>query len=83
MNTKLTLKLDGSAIQRAKRYAHSYHISLSRIVEDYFQALGSKSWPPSERLTPLVRELSGVTTAKAARRWREAYAEHLAKKYAR
>ena len=81
MNAKLTLKLDGSEIQRAKRYAQSHHLSLSRIVEDYFRALGSKR-SSSEFLTPLVRELSGAATAKAARRWKEAYAEYLAKKYA-
>ncbi|MBI3083333.1 MAG: hypothetical protein HYY90_03110 [Candidatus Omnitrophica bacterium] len=80
MNTKLTLRLDGAAIQRAKRYAQSSHLSLSRIVEDYFQALGSNR-SSSKLLTPLVREVSGVATAKAARRWKEAYAEYLAKKY--
>ena len=81
MDTKLTLKLDVSAIQRAKQYANRHRMSLSRMVEGYFRALGSKR-TRTESLTPLVRELSGVATAKAARRLKESYAEYLAKKYA-
>ena len=80
MDTKLTLKLDVSAIQRAKQYANQHHVSLSRMVEVYFRALGSRR-THTESLTPLVRELSGVAPAKAARQWKESYAEYLAKKY--
>ena len=81
MDAKLTLRLDASAIQRAKQYANQHRMSVSRMVEGYFRALGSKR-TLTEFLTPLVRELSGVAPAKAARRWKQSYAEYLAKKYA-
>ena len=81
MATKLTLRLDASAIHRAKRYAQQHHLSLSRMVEGYFLTVGSRR-PLAESLTPLVRELSGIAPTKSARQWKEAYAEYLTKKYA-
>lgn len=77
---KLTLKLDVSVIERTKEYARQRHLSLSGMVENYFRALTGDQ-PAHRQLTPLVRELSGVAPARAGRRWKQAYAEYLAKKY--
>ena len=38
MDTKLTLKLDSVAIERARRYARRRGTSLSRLVEQYFNS---------------------------------------------
>jgi hypothetical protein len=77
---KLTLKLDQAVIERTKEYAKERHLSLSGMVENYFRAL-TGSRPAQRQLTPLVRELSGVAPAKAGRRWKQAYADYLTKKY--
>jgi hypothetical protein len=42
VETKLTLKLDKSAIDSAKQYAKKHKRSLSRMVENYFRNLSSE-----------------------------------------
>ena len=37
MDTKLTLKLDKTVIEKAKEYAESHQKSLSRMIESYLQ----------------------------------------------
>lgn len=39
MNTKLTLKLKKDIIKKAKAYASSQKISLSKIVESYLESI--------------------------------------------
>ena len=39
MDSKLTLKLDAAAIERGRRYAQRRGISLSRLVEQYFNTV--------------------------------------------
>ena len=39
MQTKLTLRLEDSAIENAKRYAHARDTSVSQLVADYFAQL--------------------------------------------
>ncbi|QQO07865.1 DUF6364 family protein [Breznakiella homolactica] len=63
METKLTLKLDKSVIQSAKKYAEKNNRSLSKLVEDYFKNLTSDT-EPKKRYSPLVEELSGVVSEK-------------------
>jgi hypothetical protein len=42
MNTKLTLKLDKNILEKAKEYASLRNLSLSKLVEEYFQKLTVK-----------------------------------------
>ena len=42
MDTKLTLKLNKRAIERAKKYAKKNKQSLSGIVENYFNMISNK-----------------------------------------
>lgn len=39
MDTKLTLKLDNSIIEHAKRYAKDKNTSLSKLIESYLGKL--------------------------------------------
>ena len=39
MDSKLTLKLNESVIERAKQYASSKRLSLSRLIENYLNSL--------------------------------------------
>lgn len=41
MDSKLTLKLDAAAIERGRRYARRRGISLSRMVEQYFNSVST------------------------------------------
>ena len=59
METKLTLKLDRTVIESAKKYAKNSHKSLSRLVEDFFKSLVYENSPP-EKYPPLIEKLSGV-----------------------
>jgi len=63
METKLTLKLDSSVIDSAKKYAKDSHKSLSRLVEDFFKNLTYENSPP-EKYPPLIEKLSGIISEK-------------------
>ena len=61
METKLTLRLNDGVIERAKIYAKSQRISLSKMIESYLDSLTREK--DSEKkipITPLVESLSGV-----------------------
>lgn len=59
MDSKLTLKLDAGVIQRAKRYAKERNMSLSKLIENYLNAL-TKGPSGKIRISPLVESLTGV-----------------------
>lgn len=58
MDKKLTLSLDQNIIERAKDYARSNNISVSKLIEAYLNSLTTKS--NDIEITPLVESLSGV-----------------------
>jgi hypothetical protein len=60
MQTKLTLRLDDALIRKAKQFSSKSGKSVSRLVEDYFAAIGSGLDASGEDLTPRVRSLLGV-----------------------
>jgi hypothetical protein len=58
METKLTLRLRKSVIERAKEYAHNQKISLSKMIEIYLESITASK--EEVETTPLVESLSGV-----------------------
>ena len=80
MNTKLTLNLEKSVIDRAKEYAKAHNISLSRLIESYLSALVSNK-NDDEEITPLVKSLSGVVNLDEDFDHKAAYTEYLIEKY--
>ena len=78
MQTKLTLRLDQKVILRAKRFGKQNQRSLSKIVADYFLALGTER-APKDNWTPLVRSLKGALGGGKLRS--SDYSRHLEKKY--
>ena len=60
MEAKLTLKLDKTVIDSAKKYAKRKKRSLSRIVENYFSALVSERNYHPKKHSSVVRSLSGI-----------------------
>ena len=83
METRLTLKLNESVIEKAKEYAKMHNISLSKMVEQYLSSIVVKSEvsPKEIELTPLVKELSGVIKIPADYNYKEDYIDYLEKKY--
>jgi len=60
MDTKLTLKLDKKIIEKAKIFARQNNISLSALVEKYFEVLTEKDHEKEPDLSPTVKALSGI-----------------------
>ena len=82
MNTKLTLRLDGDVIGRAKEYARNHKISLSKLIETYLDNITKqkeKSGRPA--FTPLVESLSGVIDLPSDFDYKKEYRDYLEKKY--
>lgn len=80
MHQKLTLSLEKSVIEEAKRYAKQNKISLSKLVESHLQALvhhGTKEF----EITPLVESLSGVVKLPENFEVRDSYTDYLMEKY--
>lgn len=61
MDKKLTLSLSEMVIDKAKVYAKSHNISLSKLIEAYLGTLTSETKKDNEvKITPLVESISGV-----------------------
>ncbi len=54
MAKKLTLNINESMIERAKIYAKSNNISLSKLIESYLSVLTNNK-TEKEEITPLVK----------------------------
>lgn len=62
MDSKLTLKLDKTIIEKAKEYAKEHQVSLSRLIESYLSSLliSSDEKEDEIKITPLIKSLTGV-----------------------
>ena len=82
METKLTLRLNDSVIERAKIYAKNQKISLSKMVESYLDSLTREKDSDSKTsITPLVESLSGVINLPPDFDYKKEYADYLTEKY--
>lgn len=80
MNTKLTINLKQSVIEKAKEYAKSNRTSLSKIIENHLQKITGKN-DPDEKITPLVKSLSGIIDLPKDFDHKKDYTDHLINKY--
>ncbi len=82
MDKKLTLSLNHNVIERAKIYAKSNNISLSKLIEAYLTTLTNKNAKKKETaITPLIKSLSGVIDLPEDFNEKEEYSNYLAEKY--
>lgn len=75
MKKKLTLRLNASAIRKAKSYARARGISVSQLVENHFVLLEAAehhrspveetSLPAPEDVPPLIQAMRGVARGPA------------------
>jgi len=64
MTNKLTLALDDTVVEKAKRYASKRNISLSKLVEFYFSSLTTEHKGKRGALSPITATLSGMVKSK-------------------
>ncbi len=82
METKLTLRLNDIVIERAKIYARSQKISLSKMIESYLDSLTREKEEDNKIfITPLVESLSGVINLPSDFDYKKEYADYLIEKY--
>jgi hypothetical protein len=81
MDRKLTLSLDPAVIEKAKGYAKSNNISLSKLIESYLKSLTQERDQEGSKFTPLVESLSGVINLPEGFDEKEAYSDYLIEKY--
>ena len=84
MDTKLTLKLDKSVIDKAKDYATSHKRSLSRIIESYLRSLISQDDPKDNddiKISSFVKSMSTGVSIPADLDYKKEYSDYLSNKH--
>lgn len=81
MDTKLTLKLDGQIIDKAKEYAAKQNVSLSRIVEAYLQSIVGNQELDTFEISPFIKSLATGVEVPVDFDYQKEYANHLLEKY--
>jgi len=81
MNTKLTLTIEHTIIERAKKYANVKGRSLSDIVENYLNVITKEDTVESIDLTPIVKSLKGTFKASKNIDYKKELSKRLTEKY--
>jgi hypothetical protein len=81
MNTKLTLTIEHTVIERAKNYSRNKGRSLSDIVENYLKVITSEEGEAKKEITPLVKSLKGSFTAPPDFNYKKELTKSLSEKY--
>lgn len=83
MNTKLTLTIEQSVIEKAKQYAKEKDRSLSDIIENYLKTI-TRETPAEyedEEIAPIVKSLKGSFHAPENFDYKKELTKGLTKKY--
>ncbi len=81
MDSKLTLKLNQTVIEKAKEYAKNRKTSLSRLIENYLQNITENTSKKKPEITPVVKSLSGIIKLPKNYDAKKEYTDFLTKKY--
>ncbi|MCH6200445.1 DUF6364 family protein [Aquiflexum sp. LQ15W] len=81
MNTKLTLTIEKSVIENAKKYAQMKERSLSDLIENYLKALTNEEPLPKNELTPIVKSLKGSFKMPENFDYKKELTDRLSEKY--
>ena len=81
MNTKLTLTIDDSVIERAKAYAKDKGRSLSDLIENYLNAITREQQKSDIEITPIVKSLKGSFKAPDGFDYKKELVKGLSEKY--
>ncbi len=81
MNTKLTLTIEQSVIEKAKNYARKKERSLSDLIENYLKAVVNEDNDNDEGLTPTVKSLKGAFKLPKDFDYKKELTDRLTEKY--
>lgn len=81
MNTKLTLTIDQSIIERAKKYARKKERSLSDLIENYLKALTTEEISKQDELSTTVKSLKGSFKMPKDFDYKKELSDRLTEKY--
>ena len=81
MNTKLTLTIEKSIIEKSKKYAKHKGRSLSNIIENYLKIVTNEIKATDAELTPIVKSLKGSFKAPSGFDYEKELSKGLSKKY--
>jgi len=81
MNTKLTLTIEQTIVEKAKTYARMNGRSLSGLIENYLKAITENEIITNEELPPIVKSLKGSFKAPANFDYKKELAKELESKY--
>jgi hypothetical protein len=81
MNTKLTLTIEQSIIEKAKKYANDKGRSLSSIIENYLKTITNEEVVSDIELTPIVKSLKGSFKAPRNLNYKKELSKRLSEKY--
>lgn len=81
MNTKLTLTIEQSIIEKAKKYARSKERSLSDLIENYLKAITGDEVSAKDDLPPTVKALKGSYKMPKNFDYKKELGERLSEKY--
>ena len=81
MNTKLTLTIEQSIIEKAKKYANDKGRSLSSIIENYLKIITNEEVVSDIKITPIVKSLKGSFKAPRNFNYKKELSRRLSEKY--
>lgn len=81
MNTKLTLTIEQTVIEQAKKYSKAKGRSLSDIVESYFKAIVKDEGLVNTESTPIAHSLRGSFKEPSNFDYKKELTEALTEKY--
>lgn len=81
MNTKLTLTIEQSVIEKAKKFAKKSERSLSDLIENYLKALTDEEITTKDEITPTVKSLRGAFKLPKNFDYKRELTDRLSEKY--
>jgi hypothetical protein len=81
MNTKLTLTIEQSIIEKAKRYARERERSLSDLIENYLRALTNEKEIDEDDSSSTIKQLRGSFKLPKNFDYKKELTDSLTKKY--
>ena len=83
MNTKLTLTIEQSIIEKAKKYARKHERSLSDLIESYLKTLTTEenTTEVEDELSPTLKSLRGSFKIPKNFDYKKELSERLTEKY--
>ena len=81
MNTKLTLTIEQSVIEKAKKYAKNKERSLSDLIENYLKSLTNSEEKTVENISVQLKSMKGAFKIPKDFDYKKEITERLTEKY--